>query len=148
MIDIDVEGDRRYGVIEQGSRAHRALRQLRTDLITARLSSADGSRPSVSAEHIGRVLGFKTNVLAIEVSHLVRIGVLDPIMHPSVAAFDRSTSYSGEVTFHDSYATMDRSRYSYFNKPGANDTFALAESALEALNKLRAGEDIARFPFP
>jgi hypothetical protein len=130
LIDIDVEGSRRYGIIEQGSRAHKSLLQMRTMLITARLSSESGAPPFLKPEVVARVLGFKPQVASIELGFLVRIGILDPIRDPNYE-----------------FMGFERESYVYSNH-GYDLGFCLGRQALDAIAAIKAGEDLVRFPFP
>lgn len=149
MIDIDVEGRRRYGVIENGSRAHKALLKLRTALITARLSSEDGGTAFVGVDVVRTIMAIKPGALDAEITHLVHIGVLNPIYgaNPNCPYVPE---FFGDVHYDDSRWRP----YFKFNSNGGHWShmgpkgFCLGPQALAALNDLRAGEEIVRFPFP
>lgn len=145
MIDIDVEGNRRYGVIEAGSRAYKMLLRLRTLLITQRLSSADGSTPFLTADVVAREMGFKATVMDVEISHLVRIGILDPVYERPQATGHKEYD-DINMLYPDTY--WSRANYSYRRMLSSEQGFCLGKEALAAITEIKSGADIVRFAFP
>lgn len=52
MLDVEVIGDRRYGVVEPGSRPFKLIKAVNSALVMKRLAAESGEKPKLSVEDL------------------------------------------------------------------------------------------------